>query len=147
MAYQPLDGAAGKQTLDKWDPSGYYIDHGCIYNGLPLVDPECPYDRAKRDLENSGFSENQVQAIFIKTANSYPQCDLSGGHGASRIRLRYFPVAEESRLAAVLSTSHNNLPSTDRIFWEGKCALSFSITWRKASLLSGPLTRNITNVA
>ncbi len=35
---------------------------------------------AKRDLTNDRLSENQVQAIFIKTANSYPQCDLSGGH-------------------------------------------------------------------
>jgi hypothetical protein len=78
-----FDGATGSQTLDKWDPNGYYAvpTHLCkLTNPGGVYDPECNYTYVQTLLAANGFSENQVQAIFIKTSNSYPQCDLSLRH-------------------------------------------------------------------
>jgi hypothetical protein len=78
-----FDGATGSQTLDKWDPNGYYAvpTHLCkLTNPGGVYDPECNYTYVQTLLAANGFSENQVQAIFIKTSNSYPQCDLSLQH-------------------------------------------------------------------
>ena len=34
----------------------------------------------KADLQTNQFSENQVQAVFLKASNSFPQCDLKGAY-------------------------------------------------------------------
>jgi hypothetical protein len=77
-----FDGALGGQTLPTWDPAGFYTDPNNLCTFLPgsPYDPECNYDRVNQDLVHNGFSEKQVQAIFIKTSTSRPQCDLSGLH-------------------------------------------------------------------
>jgi hypothetical protein len=78
-----FDGAFGGQTLDKWDPTalGFYADpdHPCPFGSPAKVhDPECNYSRVKALLEHNGFTENQVQAIFLKSSTSFPQCDIQG---------------------------------------------------------------------
>ncbi|MBZ5707082.1 MAG: hypothetical protein LAN63_17180 [Acidobacteriia bacterium] len=71
-----FDGAYGQQTLDRWDPySGWYPTHNdCAWEDAN--DPECNYDRVADALVNNGYSENQVEAVFLKASNAYPQCDL-----------------------------------------------------------------------
>jgi hypothetical protein len=72
-----FNGAKGKQPLANWDPVS--PDNGCKdQNGNPL--PECNYIRVHNDLINNGFSDNQVQVIFLYDSTNYPQCDLSGHH-------------------------------------------------------------------
>lgn len=74
-------GALGAQTLNKWDPTpaGYYATNDCFSHGF---DPECNYKRVRNDLNynfsvgGTHFTENQVQAIFIKASDSFPNCDL-----------------------------------------------------------------------
>ncbi|HZQ69759.1 MAG TPA: hypothetical protein VFA68_14645 [Terriglobales bacterium] len=75
-----FNGAMGAQTLATWDPNGFYTGNDCMFPGLPQTDPECNYDRVKNDLQSRGFSESQVQVIFMKTSTALPQCDLSGLH-------------------------------------------------------------------
>jgi len=79
-----FDGAFGGQTLDKWDPTaiGYYSTHICSFPNPfgPVIVPECNYYRVQSSLAANGFSENQVQAIFLKASDSAPQCDLSTQH-------------------------------------------------------------------
>ncbi|MBZ5704403.1 MAG: hypothetical protein LAN63_03560 [Acidobacteriia bacterium] len=72
-----FNGALGAQTLDKWDPTpyGYYAQHNDCQSGQSH-DPECNYNRVMTDLQANGYSEAQVQAIFVKSADPYPQCDL-----------------------------------------------------------------------
>jgi hypothetical protein len=74
-----FDGAFGRQSLDKWDPTpvGYYSDpsHPCKHLGTV---PECDYLEVASSLQANGFSEQQVQAIFLKSSTSFPQCDLLG---------------------------------------------------------------------
>ncbi|HZQ70875.1 MAG TPA: hypothetical protein VFA68_20275 [Terriglobales bacterium] len=73
-----FDGAFGAQTLGTWDPNGYYKDpqHPCIY--FPLYDPECNYDHVQTELSANGYSEKQVQVVFLKSSDGNPQCDLKG---------------------------------------------------------------------
>lgn len=75
-----FNGAYGAQTLDKWDPTldGYYANtNDCTFpQNSDTTDPECNYNRVKSLLQTNGYAENQVQAIFIKSSDSYPQCDL-----------------------------------------------------------------------
>jgi hypothetical protein len=75
-----FDGAMGQQTLDHWDPTsiGYFAQSGnyCNFGHQGSVNPECNYDRVFDDLYRNGLSEAQVQAIFLKTSDEYPRCDL-----------------------------------------------------------------------
>jgi len=73
-----FDGALGMQGLDAWDPTsiGYYANNDCTYDRTTSTDPECNYYRVADDLRTNGFSEAQVQAIFIKAADGFPTCDL-----------------------------------------------------------------------
>jgi len=68
-----FSGAKGKQVLAKWDPSPSNPDR-CMPNA------ECNYNRVAGLLSTNGFSEQQVQVIFVYAADNYPQCDLSGVH-------------------------------------------------------------------
>ena len=77
------DGAFGQQTLDRWDPTsiGHYAQHNdCTFDQYSSVDPECNYVRVHDDLVRNGYSEAQVQAVFLKAADAFPQCDLGGQH-------------------------------------------------------------------
>jgi len=79
-----FDGAFGQQALDRWDPyDGFYASGGCTFAGTDADDSECNYERVKRDLLNNGFSENQVQAIFMKAADPFPECDLAHDTGCA----------------------------------------------------------------
>lgn len=84
-----FDGAMGQQSLERWDPTaiGFYSHNTCFFPGhtLPPNDPECNYDRVMQDLNTNGFTEAQVQAIFIKGAVNIPQCDLSGVYCADGV--------------------------------------------------------------
>ncbi len=73
-----FDGALGAQTLDKWDPTsiGYYWSNDCDYDRFTSNDPECNYYRVADDLHTNGFTEAQVQAVFVKSGDSFPTCDL-----------------------------------------------------------------------
>jgi hypothetical protein len=77
-----FNGALGGRVLDKWDPTeiGWWWDptHDCEDDPYTNEDPECEYYRVKTDLHTNGFSEAQVQAVFIKNSDSFPQCDLKG---------------------------------------------------------------------
>ena len=82
-----FDGAKGQQTFDKWDPAGYYGQPGvtCPFTDPPdQVDPYCNLDRVKGLLGTNGFSENQVQAVWIDDANASPACSLGPTNGASQ---------------------------------------------------------------
>jgi hypothetical protein len=77
------DGAFGQQTLDRWDPTsnGWYWNHNdCTFDQYSSVNPECNYIRVHDDLAKNGYTEKQVQAVFLKSSNGFPQCDLSGQH-------------------------------------------------------------------
>ena len=73
-----FDGALGGQTLEKWDPTsiGYYATNNCDYNRTTSTDPECNYYRVADDLRTNKLTEAQVQAVFIKSGDSFPTCDL-----------------------------------------------------------------------
>lgn len=74
-----FNGAMGAQSLDKWDPTpnGWYANNNdCTTDGANGIDPECNYIRVRNQLVVNGFSEAQVQAVFMKSATSYPQCDM-----------------------------------------------------------------------
>jgi hypothetical protein len=81
-----FNGAYGGQTLSKWDPTpiGYYAQSGanCPWDHQTSADPECNYVRVKNDLVRNfytttdHYTEAQVQAVFMKTADNFPQCDL-----------------------------------------------------------------------
>jgi hypothetical protein len=75
-----FDGAKGHQTLDHWDPNGFYLDHDCGYPHEHTDDPECNFSRVIGALHDNGFDPRQVQAVFIKMSTGGPQCDLSGLH-------------------------------------------------------------------
>ncbi len=74
-----FNGALGNQLLSTWDPAGFYTNNTCPFGSL-LNDPECNYDRVMADLIANGFSESQVQAVFLKSADGFPQCDLGHQH-------------------------------------------------------------------
>jgi hypothetical protein len=71
-----FNGAFGAQTLDTWDPTsiGFYNSHPRPF--VDLSDPQYNYLRVQNDLSANGFSELQVQAIFLKSADAYPMCDI-----------------------------------------------------------------------
>jgi hypothetical protein len=74
-----FNGALGQQTLAKWDPTavGYYALWGnCAFDHQNSANPECNYVRVKDDLTRNKFSEAQVQAVFIKSGDNFPHCDL-----------------------------------------------------------------------
>jgi hypothetical protein len=73
-----FNGALGGQTLEKWDPTpiGYYESNPCDYDRFNQMDPECNFYRVADDLRTNGFTEAQVQAIFIKSGDNFPSCDL-----------------------------------------------------------------------
>lgn len=75
-----FDGALGQQTLDRWDPTpfGHYANTNDCQWGGDATNAECNYDRVRHDLIYNGFSEKQVQAVFLKSSTSFPQCDLKG---------------------------------------------------------------------
>ena len=78
------NGAMEGETLPQWDPTsnGYYYGNTKCPTGTD--DPVCEYDRVEQSLKNAtgngntgGYTEAQVQAIFIKAADKFPQCDLN----------------------------------------------------------------------
>jgi hypothetical protein len=80
-----FNGAYGQQTLSKWDPTsiGYYSIHqNCNFDHQAMASPECNYVRVKDDLNRNfytptdHYTEAQVQAVFIKDGDNFPQCDL-----------------------------------------------------------------------
>jgi hypothetical protein len=75
-----FNGAAGQQTLDHWDPTsfGFFAHRNDCDYGSGGNNPECNYDRVHDALTLNGYDEPQVQAIFLKSSNSMPQCDLKG---------------------------------------------------------------------
>ena len=78
-----FDGALGQQTLDRWDPTpfGHYAQfNDCNFNTTDETDPECNYVRVRDALNRNGYTEFQVQAIFLKSSTAFPQCDLKGLH-------------------------------------------------------------------
>jgi hypothetical protein len=80
-----FNGALGDRTLNKWDPTsdGWYWTHNtCQDDPFTSLDPECEYYRVRTLLHTNGFGEGQVQAIFFKSSNPYPQCDLKGAYCA-----------------------------------------------------------------
>ncbi|HMC49980.1 MAG TPA: hypothetical protein VKH20_04990 [Solirubrobacterales bacterium] len=66
------DGALGGQTYPDWDP----FVPGVKCSNDP-TNPWCNYDRVKSDLNAAGYDESQVQAIWLKGADGYPQCSLN----------------------------------------------------------------------
>jgi hypothetical protein len=68
-----FNGSAGQQVLARWDPFPSNPNR-CSPN------PECNYNAVAGLLSANGFSENQVQVIFVYAADNYPQCDLGGQH-------------------------------------------------------------------
>jgi hypothetical protein len=77
-----FNGALGGQLLPMWDPAGFYSGHAnlCPFTGN-TYDPECNYDRIAEALSDNGFAPNQVQAVFLKSANQYPQYCLNNNLG------------------------------------------------------------------
>jgi len=57
--------------LDTADPN-----NECKYDRFTSTDPECNYYRVADDLRTNGFSELQVQAIFFKSSDNFPTCDM-----------------------------------------------------------------------
>lgn len=94
------DGALTQQFLAKWDPTsqGWYASHDCPYANNTDFYPECNYIRVKNDLTaatNGGYSEAQVQAIFLKSSDSFPKCDLSGVYCATGFTMPDAYMAEQ----------------------------------------------------
>jgi hypothetical protein len=92
-----FNGALGQQTLDKWDPTsnGWYWNHNtCDWDYNNNYNPECNYYRVMYDLQNNGYSEKQVQAIFLKSSDNFPQCDLKGSYCAQG----FIPDAYQSEI-------------------------------------------------
>jgi hypothetical protein len=48
----------------------------CAFDHQNSANPECNYVRVKDDLTRNKFSEAQVQAVFIKSGDNFPHCDL-----------------------------------------------------------------------
>ena len=81
-----FDSALSGQTLAKWDPTphGYYaINQNCMHDHQNMNSPESNWVRVKDDLNRNiytqtldHYTEAQVQAIFIKDGDNFPQCDL-----------------------------------------------------------------------
>ncbi len=71
-----FNGAFGNQTFNKWDPAGFYSQNTCGLTHKGGLDPLCNYTRVLEDLTRDGYSPNQVQAVFLKSANPFPQCDM-----------------------------------------------------------------------
>lgn len=76
-----FNGALGDQTLATWDPAGFYTNNPCPFQGVPQSDPECNYDRIALALQTNGFAPNQVQAVFLKSAEEFPQYCLNTSLG------------------------------------------------------------------
>src|SRR6266702_8830886 len=61
----------------------------CQYDHQSSLNPECNYVRVKNDLERNfytqtdHYTEAQVQAVFMKTADNFPQCDLKKAYCSS----------------------------------------------------------------
>jgi hypothetical protein len=79
------NGALTSQFLAKWDPTsgGWYASHDCPYANDTDPYPECNYIRIKNDLAANGYSEAQVGAVFLKSSDNFPKCDLSGTYCAT----------------------------------------------------------------
>jgi hypothetical protein len=67
------DGALGGQTYFDWDPFVPGVKH-CPNDP---TNPWCNFDRVKSDLNAAGYDESQVQVIWLKGADGYPQCSLN----------------------------------------------------------------------
>ena len=96
-----FDGAKGQRTLNHWDPTsiGYWVGRtDCDDDPYRGVDPECDYYRVASLLQRSGFSENQVQAIFLRSADAYPQCDLNGNFCNSNLTPAPIPDALQQEI-------------------------------------------------
>jgi len=77
-----FNGAISSQFLAKWDPTaaGWYTSHDCPFDNNNNYHPECNYYRVATDLAANGYSEKQVQAIFLKSSDNFPKCDLKGNY-------------------------------------------------------------------
>jgi hypothetical protein len=86
-----FNGAFGGRVDITWDTvSGWYVNHTCPFTGY-TGDRYCNYQGVKQELQANGYSEKQVQAIFFKSANSDPDCDLMGKYfcGSGHIKDAY----------------------------------------------------------
>ncbi len=79
------------------DPTtaGWYASHDCPYANSTDFYPECNYIRIKNDLQTNGYTEAQVQAIFLKSSDSFPKCDLSGVYCATGFTMPDAYMAEQ----------------------------------------------------
>ncbi len=67
-----FNGAIGHAPFEDWDPVSP--------NNRCTGSSECNYRRVSNDLTTNGFSDNQVQVIFLYDSTNYPTCDLGGNH-------------------------------------------------------------------
>lgn len=90
-----MDGAKGGETLEKWDPTGS--------NGY------ANYDRVRDQvLAPNGLSEKQVQAVWLKGANSQPTVSLpSSGADA---------YTAKRQLGNILRTIRSRYPFIRQVF-------------------------------
>jgi len=97
------DGALGGKTLDKWDPFTD-IDPGC--SGFPCY---AEYERVKGILQGAGFSEKQVQSIWVKSADADPTKSLKDGSSADA-------YAAESHLGNIMRAIRLRYPNARQVF-------------------------------
>jgi hypothetical protein len=128
-----FDGAYGQQTLERWDPYyGFFDNGGCQWAGMDTDDSECNYERVKTDLTSNNYSEAQVQAIFLKNANPYPECDIARDPGCAQNEIADAYQAEKhlSNIMQYLrcctlnengiSTGNSRYPHLQQVFITGR---------------------------
>ncbi|MBA3913049.1 MAG: hypothetical protein H0X25_04150, partial [Acidobacteriales bacterium] len=111
-----FNGAFGGLTIDTWDPTsnGYFATHDCKFDNTNTLDPECDYNRVRNLLNTNGYTEKQVQAIFYKVANEFPQCDLkhTAGFCSSQATLADAYLVEQY-LGRILRYLQKGLPNSN----------------------------------
>ncbi|HZQ70411.1 MAG TPA: hypothetical protein VFA68_17925 [Terriglobales bacterium] len=106
------DGAYGNQTFAKWDP--YLVPVPACDFGP--TNPWCNYDRVRSDLTAKGFSENQVQAIWLKDANSVPHCSLNRVYCAQGYVGDPDAFIAERYLGDIVRALHARYPHLQQVF-------------------------------
>jgi hypothetical protein len=117
------DGALGGQAFNDWDP---YVD-GTIHCTNPPTNlckhcpndptnPWCNYDRVQSDLAGAGLTESQVQAIWLKGANGYPQCSLGGLHCPAGYVGPTDAILAEQYMGDILRAIHVRYPNARLVF-------------------------------
>ncbi len=81
-----FNGALGNQLLAHWDPTsiGFYANNICtLIPGTVGLNPECNYGRVNGLLTANGYTANQVQAVFLKSADAFPAYCLNTSLGCA----------------------------------------------------------------